>query len=853
MSEQIPIFKLIAIETPVAGTEYDMSFLKKCAQVHSKLSKTQNIDKVKDITNYLVYLVEEEEIVALKNSESASYQKLKDTIQPIMTELNCNIIIVLGHTNTCFDYLNSNQIVSPNTLPTLVLLVACFSERILVQLNTKQSSIDNNIFFFGFQNLMHLLHGEILACKSPHLALPFLDCRFEEVANDIAAIEANVSLYNKPYAEKLDLLKCCEARYEHFKKVFYDYLVNRECKKFTTESLLAKFRSLQNPDGSFMRLTTKINSTNQLTMTEEQRRKYIFSRSEGVDCTEETCSSGKTKYNLYKDNIAKFDDRVKYGNALTKKLFEILNGTDRYTPQELVEKDKEMLALLKGVPKTTALKSLNHEALYRNEHTGISQAIPLFFFIFAENYKLTTQEILKNIDVPLDILLKNNYSLVLVILEHLGRTYKNPSLTEAEAYRLIKSIGTKNPNAIKVAFTAQATNVFLFENKKCYLSIIELIFYQFPEAVPNAVWQLVPKLSQKVEKKEWTIAQACKVLELFLAFGKAIDTYTGTTQKISWIKEYEHEITIGWVRTYKPQLEFVILLYIYLHKDSDLPLYSIDNRIADWSLASTSAKQYLKAKMNRMLKVFQATKDFFTSRGASIESYRHTPEEMAELLAEDLIPMETTTAAIEDVKTYFSTVQPNIQKRKNLNTGTKTATIQQLVALYKGIDASKNEGENALRRLREMHGLYRQFLKNHPRANRALPTVKALTEHGDVDSLWVYQLVEAYLKRQKKSKTTTARRPKVAKITNLSALQAQLANISSQLNSHNRGEIKLHHMRLKSFRRQRNELTQRIRNLTPAAPALAAVPNNPENNNGNTTENENNQDGGRRRTRKIRR
>jgi hypothetical protein len=842
MSSDSPEFKVLSVETTVTGTAFEgYDFVKKCATEYSLVAKDKDLPT---LVNYLIFQLEEEEILTLKNTESTSYQTLKATLTPILERLHCNIVVVIGHTETCFSYIEKTGLPTLNALPTIVLVVACFSESRIGYYNTQPEMIEKNFFFFGFQNLMHLLQGEILACKSPHLATPFLDCRFEEVKEDLKVLQENLSEYNKPYANQVDLLKCCKGRYEHFKQVFYEYLSKRECVKFPTENLFEKLKTIRKEDGSLFRNVSMVGSS--ATISSGQLKTYIFSRSEGVPCTDEgNCSTGKTNYTTYKANLTKFDDRVKYGNEATKKLFAILDQTSRYTPEEHSQKDKEMMDVLKALPKAKALATLTHAALYRNEDAGISYHVPLFFFIFAENYKLSQQEILKNHDVPLDILLKNKYTLLLVILEHLSRRYSKPTLTEVEVYRLIKAIGRKNPKAIEVAFQTNSAITFLFNNKTCYLSLIELLFRYFPNAAPNAVWGYISKVNEHVEDKNWTLIQASKVLELFASFGKFYEA-TGL-DTISFITAYETSMTSATTKSYKLQLEFVLLIYIYLQDTNKFPDTTLENKLSDLSLKLASTKDYMKPKMNRLIKVYKAANDFFMKGGIPMTSYRKTPELMNLLMDADLEPFEASTAAIDNVKTYFSSVQPNIQKRKDLNTATKTAAIQELVSLYKGVNSLKNEGENSLRRLQEMHRFYSQFLKNHPRENKKLPTVKILEATKKTDTLWLYEIVGIILFSLKAPKVKTVRRSKLATVANSATLQHELNNIKTRLNAHNSGTSKLHHMTVKSLRKKKNQVEQKLRNLAPPTNTAA-------NNRGNNRENNegNNQAGGRR-TRKLRR
>ena len=852
MSAETPTIQIFPVETPVAGTPLEgFDYTKKCVEIAGK-PKTEDIQFT---VGGLTFLLEEEEILELTRAESAASQTLRATVKPIADELQCNIVVFVGHTHECFNYISTTGLTIPNTLPTIVLVVACFSMQKIQEYNLKQEMIDRNIYFFGFNNFMHVLKGEILACKENHKAIPYLNCRFDEVKNNIQKITANASEYTKPYEAKLDLLKCCAGRYEHFKQLFYDYLVGRECVRFTTEKLLPKLRRIRNPDGSLHRDTfaSKTDLDN-----------YIFYIEDGEPCTAASCSEGKTKYSTYKPNIAKFDDRIRFGNEATKKLVDIINDTSKYTPEEFLKKDKELVDILKAMPKPQALKSLQYSLVYRSN--SINFMVPLFFFLFAENYKLSWQEVLKNHSVPLDIVLNaNNYTLSTFILEHMNRKYVNPILTEPEAYRLLKAIGEKNRNALK---TNYHINRLLFQNKKCYLSIIELLFRDFTEEITPLPAIIIRWLDEHVKEGKWTLEQAAKVLEIIVSFKKLNIKIPGALQGLSIINYYEGVISDGLSSSYNTHLTFLSILYVYIHEDEIHPIDSLNNKVTYWIPSSQSAKTYLKAKYNRILKAYQTTKDFFDKGGVEIQSYRKTPEQMKKLLDYDLAPMEARMQAIEEVKSFFSKVQPNIQKRKNLDTATKTAAIQELVAFYRGVNSERNEGENALRRLREMHSLYSEFLRNHPRENKTVPTVNAFNPQVKADDLWLYEIITVYIATLKTAKratlkttkraTTTLRKP--IAVVNTTILQQELNNIKTRLNGHNSGATRLHHMTVKSLRKKKNVVEQKLRNLAPATPANAVGPvnatnaaNNATNNATNAANNAANNHLGGRRTRKVRR
>jgi hypothetical protein len=218
---------------------------------------------------------------------------------------------------------------------------------------------------------------------------------------------------------------------------------------------------------------------------------------------------------------------------------------------------------------------------------------------------------------------------------------------------------------------------------------------------------------------------------------------------------------------------------------------------------------------------------------------------MQEILEYDLREIEAKANAIEEIKTYFGSVQKDIQKRRNIETVAKTKAIQDLVTVYKGVNGSKNEGENSLRRLKEMHTGYTAFLSEHPRANITNPIVVSLREQTKPTATWIYEKLAAYDAALKKAKRGTARRVRKVVEVNSATLQHELNTIKSRLNAHNSGIAKLHHMTVKSLRKKKTEAEQKLRNLAPPT-------NNARNNAAANNAAANNQAGGRR-TRKLRR
>lgn len=808
MSAETPQLQILPIETKTAGTPFEgFDFLKKCVDYSSK-PKSEEVPP--HLSGFLIYQLEEENIVALKNPNHPSYKKLSATFLPIQEELNCNIILLVGHVNECYAYIESTDIPVINFLPTIVVIIGCFSADRIAKYNTIQWAIDRKIYFFGFDGFMHLLEGEIFRCGDPHLALPFLDCRFEEVLDDVRKIEQNATQFNKPYAEQVDLLKCCRGRYEHFKKVFYDYFPRRYCVRYNTENLLSKLRIIRDAEMSLVR--------NTYAMTKQEAAKYIFTAQDGEPCTEEgKCSAGKTKYNTYKDNIAKFDDRVKYGNNATKKLIAILNETSRYTPEVKAQKDKEMADLLKSLPKDTALNSLVFRLSYQNED-GFRFSIPLFFYLFAENYKLSYLEVLKNHDVPYDYVAKTTtegsamkLTLLEIILDHVNFRYKKPTLTEQEAYRLINLLSSKMSR-----FVLPETRTLLMGDYT-RLPILKLLFLKFSPLIQPVNYIPFAKMFVRVSDKEINIADALKMAELSVSFGKVTQLdREKSNENAPEVYSFIYEI-ISYLITYRLPIPFelVVLIYTYLN-DPQYPNPPLDYAIQEWTTNLERARERNKTLYRKILNAFKLAKDFFATVGG-VESIRNTEAQMKELLEYDLREFESKAASIEEIKSYFGTVQKDIQKRKNLDSETKIKAIQDLVATYKGINTLKNEGENAQRRLQLMRDYYDMFLSKHPRANIRNPTVSSLQEKSKPTITWLFQKTGAYLVALKKAKQKATRRLQRYRTFNVNTLQREIQNITKKLNNHNSGRNRMHGATVRSLRKKKELMEAYLREVTAAA------------------------------------
>jgi hypothetical protein len=136
--------------------------------------------------------------------------------------------VFLGHLELCENYIQTtykasleqaNQ--SQFSLPTIFLIIACYTYRLATKYNTDPIFVEKNIGFFGFQDMMHIHEGELYGCKDVHKEPPSIICEYDTVGKNVASlleIEKNSAkkTVNNVRQKKVNLenplVKCCEAK-----------------------------------------------------------------------------------------------------------------------------------------------------------------------------------------------------------------------------------------------------------------------------------------------------------------------------------------------------------------------------------------------------------------------------------------------------------------------------------------------------------------------------------------------------------------------------------------------------------------------------------------------------------------
>lgn len=170
--------------------------------------------------------------------------KLAKMLNELSAELDINIKVRVSESNLC----NPNHWKDDEAAggkPLFVILISCRSYENVVLNNfgptpprtpkgklafeegvAYEGGVFKNVYYFGFNNYLHLHNGEIYSCKDDHAE--------EAVPNQTC----------DPFAGDQKEM-CCTAKKEHFGSMFVNGLKTRHCMKFTKESLGRKFAELK--------------------------------------------------------------------------------------------------------------------------------------------------------------------------------------------------------------------------------------------------------------------------------------------------------------------------------------------------------------------------------------------------------------------------------------------------------------------------------------------------------------------------------------------------------------------------------------------------------------------------------
>lgn len=222
---------------------------------------------------FLVNEYEEYALESLKDPSSQSGSIFYNTMKQISLQAKVNLYVIVGHSNMCFNYIQqlkqriekkeveyNDKTVYPNVL----LLIACFSEGYLDQLQPHLESYKFHIF--GFENFVHVVNGEIYSCEEEHKKTPKLICDFPGAKENLNTMNKNSSLNNN--IDKHALKQCCKSKFGAFSKLFIESLNERNCVKFPAEVFIKRFAYLSSPVSKWLSF-------------------YVFSAEDGIACTPE--------------------------------------------------------------------------------------------------------------------------------------------------------------------------------------------------------------------------------------------------------------------------------------------------------------------------------------------------------------------------------------------------------------------------------------------------------------------------------------------------------------------------------------------------------------------------------------
>lgn len=187
------------------------------------------------------YILEEDNDALAELDTNLTLKKMLDELS---AELDINIKVRISESNLC----NPNhwkEDEATDGKPLIVILISCRSYENVVlnnfgpapprtakgklaleEGNEYEGGIFKNVYYFGFNNYLHLHNAEIYSCKDDHPdeIVPNQTCDF--FAGDQRE-------------------RCCKAKKNHFGSMFANMLKERHCMKFTKESFARKFADLK--------------------------------------------------------------------------------------------------------------------------------------------------------------------------------------------------------------------------------------------------------------------------------------------------------------------------------------------------------------------------------------------------------------------------------------------------------------------------------------------------------------------------------------------------------------------------------------------------------------------------------
>ncbi len=370
----------VEVDIQVIESDYVPNYYYNCMD---SIYHTEDRDAVNPQAILMVVEFEEQELKQLKNPSSESYKTLHETFHNAATQAKVNIVVIIGHMEKCEDYINTFTFKNfKSRLPTVVFVVGCYSNAFVGKYNKDARFKDKHFYFFGFEHLMHVIHGDIYMCVNGHQDVPVMDCRYQGSRDNldyylVKTINNSIP-YNKiPYnnlkiqeTPPKKLIQCCKAKLDRFKSAFMKDLYTRRCIKVDTDVLVKKLNGIRKKDGS-LRPSSELEESD-----------FVISMKDGVECKKDTCVI-PNPYKSLEKTAQVFNDEMKV--SITKR--KINHELHSYEHSSVDE--EKIISYIHSLKRDEI-----QELMYSVEHYHRDYQQPYFYSFFEQNLPLLQKAIL---------------------------------------------------------------------------------------------------------------------------------------------------------------------------------------------------------------------------------------------------------------------------------------------------------------------------------------------------------------------------------------------------------------------------------------------------------------------------
>jgi hypothetical protein len=696
--EKPPTIKILPLRTNTKGMiHYSRThIMNKClnsVKVQSNLAKP-----TKEFVDLILYYLEEEEIKALLDPTTTSSTVLSTMLNKVANETKTNIMVLLGHVNECatkikkINFLEEKEQMT-NPYPLIVLVIGCHSDTIAEAYN-KSKTIENNILFLGFKDMMHGYKGEIYMCENPLVADPNLDCRYpgsyENLKDLISKKNNNKGLTFDDLAKKYKIFECCDIRMKQYENIYVDAFNTRKCARLSANDLAKIILPLKMDD-------TTLHKKDYLKEHHPKKRKYyIIDSSEGTYCTATQKCVTSTKE--YDKQIAKFDKETAHWKVKDN-ILDIISKSHRdMTPEVQTSNDSKLATYLGSISKEQAKKELERKI-------GYSDAV--FFYIFKFKYNLSKKFIYEcNVDLTIkdekgnvflkDIIWENNF--------HLLATEQSTNLqrqapiyyTTKELYRLFMEVYEKDPNVFLSQTYYENKTLLgssLLDKYKMNYPLILFYFDKFPGQGDNYGKNILKDLFEAAQRDYDDLF--INLLEMFFING--VDPNTE-----------EQDILEKYIKQHKGTLDAAIINLFVAYGYKNIEFLQKQRNIYGSILSST----ILRNEAINSMSIEGNPLDYFRNRYEALSLEKIPPAmsvyQLKPVLKKALNPYEKAREGIQGVKKLFSNIR-NYTKKANMDKNTKKAFLDEILDIYKSKQGNENEGNSALRRMNRMQSVFQEF------------------------------------------------------------------------------------------------------------------------------------------------